>query len=434
MNIKRTLKFELANRKINGVLPTEDILIRLRIQYAGQRIHILTGCRINTDQWGDEKVIKGAVNKSKQTAKAINAILGEYAKYIDDIFSRFEVVEKRIPTTREVLSLFNEMAGKKKIEAIKPEKHFFETFDLFTKESGIEKSWASATYLMFDKLKTLISNFDPKTSFETITENYLQRFSTFLKEADKRTKKIAYKNVTTRNYISETKWFLRWAVKKGFYKGNAHLVFNPKYKGTDGNNKEVIFLTWDELQTLINYKFTPDEYYLEQIRDVFAFCCFTGLRHCDVSRLTRSDVKQGFIQITTLKTTNGLKIELNRYSKAILDKYKDTPFPKGLALPVSCLVNMNNFLKTIARKCKFNTPTKIVYFMGSERIEEIRPKHTLITTHTARKSFIVNALTLGIPAEIIMQFTGHSSFSAMKPYFKIVDELKVASMEKFNLR
>lgn len=434
MNIKRNVKFELSNRRVGGILPVDEVPIRCRIQYCGNRIHILTGMRIDMNQWLDEKAIRGFVNKSKQTAKDINKIIIEYTKYIDDIFSMFEVVEKRIPTTREVLVLFNEMAGKKKIEAIKPEKHFFETFDLFTKESGVEKSWAPATYLMFDKLKTLIGNFDSKTSFETINENYLQRFSNFLKEADKKTKKIAYKNITTRNYISEMKWFLRWAFRKGFYKGNAHLVFNPKFKGVDGNQREVIFLTWDELQTLVNYNFAPDEYYLEQIRDVFAFCCFTGLRHCDVSRLTRSDVKEGFIQITTLKTSNGLKIELNKYSKAILDKYKDTPFPNGLALPVSCLVNMNNFLKTIARKCKFNTPTKIVYFKGSDRIEEIRPKHTLITTHTARKSFIVNALTLGIPAEVIMQFTGHSSFSAMKPYFKIVDELKVASMNKFDLR
>jgi integrase len=60
-------------------------------------------------------------------------------------------------------------------------------------------------------------------------------------------------------------------------------------------------------------------------------------------------------------------------------------------------------------------------------------KWKLVASHTARKTFVVNALRLGIPAEIIMKWTGHSNFQTMKPYIEIVDELKSKNMEKFDL-
>lgn len=52
--------------------------------------------------------------------------------------------------------------------------------------------------------------------------------------------------------------------------------------------------------------------------------------------------------------------------------------------------------------------------------------------YTGRRTFIVNCLRLGVPAEVIMKWTGHSDYKAMKPYIKIVDKLKVSEMEKFN--
>lgn len=70
---------------------------------------------------------------------------------------------------------------------------------------------------------------------------------------------------------------------------------------------------------------------------------------------------------------------------------------------------------------------------GSKRVEKIVPKWELLSSHTGRRTFVVNALRLGIPAEVIMRWTGHSSYEAMKPYVKIVDELKKEQMSKFDM-
>lgn len=78
-------------------------------------------------------------------------------------------------------------------------------------------------------------------------------------------------------------------------------------------------------------------------------------------------------------------------------------------------------------------PTHVVSYNGNRRIEKTLPKYELLTTHCAHRTFVVTALQLGIPAEVIMRWTGHSDFAAMKPYIAIVDELKARSMALFNV-
>lgn len=88
---------------------------------------------------------------------------------------------------------------------------------------------------------------------------------------------------------------------------------------TENHLEKVIFLTWDELNKLKDYHIPHDKQYLERVRDVFLFCCFTSLRYSDVRNLKRSDIKPDHIEVTTVKTADSLIIELNDHSKAILE-------------------------------------------------------------------------------------------------------------------
>ena len=81
----------------------------------------------------------------------------------------------------------------------------------------------------------------------------------------------------------------------------------------------------EELNKLRDYKIPPSKQYLERVRDVLLFCCFSGLQHSDVHNLRKSDIKTNHIEVTTVKTADDLVIELNNHSKAILEKYKDMP-------------------------------------------------------------------------------------------------------------
>lgn len=131
---------------------------------------------------------------------------------------------------------------------------------------------------------------------------------------------------------------------------------------TENHLEKVIFLTWDELNKLKDYQIPKDKQYLERVRDVFLFCCFTSLRYSDVRNLKRSDVKSDHIEITTVKTADSLTIELNKYSKAILDKYKDIHFENYMALPVISNQKMNDYLKELGELAEINEPVRETYY------------------------------------------------------------------------
>ena len=87
------------------------------------------------------------------------------------------------------------------------------------------------------------------------------------------------------------------------------------------------------------------------------------------------------------------------------------------------------------RKCQLagiDEEIRVVSYKGNERIEERHPKYELVGTHTGRRTFIVNALSLGIPPNVVMKWTGHIDYKAMRPYIDIVDSIKAESMTKFN--
>ena len=148
--------------------------------------------------------------------------------------------------------------------------------------------------------------------------------------------------------------------------------------------------------------------------------------------LKKLDIAAGVISVTTVKTHDKISIELNKYSKSILDKYKDCIFPGGTVLPVISNQKMNDYLKELAELAGINAPVTQIYYKNGERIEETQPKYSVLGTHAGRRTFICNALSMGIPADIVMKWTGHSDYSAMKPYIDIAQAEKSKAMAKFN--
>ena len=237
------------------------------------------------------------------------------------------------------------------------------------------------------------------------------------------------RNSTIGKQLSFLKWFLRWAFKKGVHQNNAYDSYKPKLKSTQ---KKIIFLTWEELNKLREFKIPTTKQALDRVRDVFLFQCFTGLRYSDVFNLRRSDIKGDHIEVTTVKTSDSLIIELNNHSKAILDKYKDVAFEDDKVLPVITNQKMNDYLKELAELAGIDEPVRQTYYRGNERIDEVTPKYALLGTHAGRRTFICNALALGIPPQVVMKWTGHSDYKAMKPYIDIADDIKANAMSKFN--
>lgn len=193
-------------------------------------------------------------------------------------------------------------------------------------------------------------------------------------------------------------------------------------------DEQIICLNLNEIKKLQEKEFK--EKILEQTKDIFLFCCFTGLRYSDAAKLKHTSVKDMVIEVVTKKTGKFIKIELNKHSQAILDKYKDNK--TELALPAISNNKMNEYLKKVGKECGLNETVNIVSYKGGERVDETFQKWELLTTHCGRRTFITNAIHLGINEKVIMKWTGHTTSKAMKPYEKIFDEAKQEGMKKFN--
>lgn len=66
--------------------------------------------------------------------------------------------------------------------------------------------------------------------------------------------------------------------------------------------------------------------------------------------------------------------------------------------------------------CKFYDDVRIEYVDKGKVISEIKPKWKLITSHTARRTFVVCNALRGKTAHEIMRATGHTTYSAYDKY------------------
>ena len=425
-----------------------DAPIRISVTIGGARLLTSTGYKIAPTKWdaARQQIRRGSTNASGITYAVINAALAKIAEH----FATFEneCLAKGVHTDAEALKReFAVNFGRKQPAEQTNTKEriltFWDYYKMFVDEMGTKNQWTIATHQKFAALKNHITDYNPKVSFESLNEKGLTNFVAFLREEKE------MKNSTISKQLCFLKWFLRWATAKGYNTSIDYKTFAPKLKTAA---KKVVFLDWDELMKVYTYtipengaiitltdaegkqytKIVHDAAAIAKTRDIFCFCCFTSLRYSDASNLKRANINGDTMTLTTIKTADTITIELNKYALSILEKYAERTDLGGYVFPHLTNQRMNLYLKDLCELCGINAPVTRTYYKGSERIDETAPKYEYIGTHTGRRTFICNALMLGIPAEIVMKWTGHSDYKAMKPYIDVTNAAKAKAMDLFN--
>ena len=451
MVIKRSITF-----RTRAIGKDKNIYqIRMRVSFNSQRIDFKTGHSIlDMEYWDDSSglVKDGYKGPKGETAVSINNSLRNYRDQMDTAFKYYEAMDI-IPTLSQIQKKYEErLSGvipkrpepeKKKREQKPKEPDLFTVFDEFTRKCGEKNAWTIATFEKMAAIREDLANFGPRVKLSGFDEDVLTRFVAYLrdekeiypakkkkeeeKEDKKKVVKVGLNNTTIKKKLEYLTWFLRWARDVGYPVNPAFKTFKPTLKQTQ---KPIIYLTKEELQRVKDMDLSNSK--LEPVRDIFLFCCFSSLRHSDADNLRRSDIKGNHMNVTTIKTGDSVSIELNDITKAILEKYKDVPFKDNKALPSFTNQAMNRSLKDLCHLAEINEPIRLTTYKGNVRTDTVHPKWELVGTHTGRRTFIVQALSMGISPNIVMKWTGHSDYKAMKPYIDIVDSIKAQSMTKFN--
>ena len=179
--------------------------------------------------------------------------------------------------------------------------------------------------------------------------------------------------------------------------------FGIQFKHEETN---IEFLSHEELEALIQKEFTIKR--LEYVRDIFVFCCFTGLAFVDAQQLTHNHLIKDnsgamWIRKSRQKTGNMCNIPVLSVAQKMIEKYQNYPdrHRKGVLLPVISNQKMNAYLKEIADLCGISKK---------------------LTTHVARYTCAtVVMLANQVSMENVAKILGHSNTKMTQHYAKVLD-------------
>jgi integrase len=415
------VKFYLEKRKDkSGEVITSNVPIRLVYSFNGNRLEYFTGERVDSkfyqeEYWKDIK--KSPIKKTAPGAEKINRNLNSLRLQVEKLHSDAKALGI-IPTVNYFKTKLKELnkgsVSEKEMLVINALQEFLEDCKAKKAPNTVKNSNTFINHFKsFIGVKKCLSLY-----FSEIDSSFIERFNSYL------TNELNQLNNTVAKNIRVLRTFLNFSKERGYFDGANQL--NIKVKE---NETEVIFLSYEEVLHLYNFDLQNQS--LSQVRDVFVFGCFSGMRYSDIAKLKKSDVSKDFIKfyITKGGRTTTQTVPLISQSKAILSKYSD--IPGELALPVISNQKMNDYLKEVAELVGMDEVITIAEKRGNRIVEKEYKKHELITCHVSRKTFITVAMTLGMSESVIKSITGHSKNSkAFSRYYSIVDNVKQSEMNR----
>lgn len=214
------------------------------------------------------------------------------------------------------------------------------------------------------------------------------------------------------NYIKVIKTFMKWAKQQGYHATSAYESF---YR--DKRNGDSVALTVDEIRTIRDLDLS-DNPRLARVRDHFLLQVYTGMRYGDLIRLEprHFDEGAGIIRFVTQKTDTKCIIPITRPLANLLDRYPSRLFE------FASDVKQNQYLKELGKRAGFDQPVTVSSYRSGQRVEEIKAKHELLTTHVARRSFASTSIRFGVPESVIGMVTGHSAKGMLQQHYIRLDE------------
>lgn len=274
------------------------------------------------------------------------------------------------------------------------------------KLSGIDI--APATVVRYETCRKLITQFLQSTYrrediyLDELSRQFIEDYEFFLKTERK------CSHNTTIQYFKNLKKITRIAMMKGWLK-------TDPYVGIRFHKEQVErdFLDKSELKKLLDKQIDIPR--LSQIRDVFAFCCLTGLAFSDVKQLRPEHIVVdingvNWIRKPRQKTGNMCNIPIIDAAQEILSRYSDNDYCQmhGVLLPVCSNQKMNIYLKELADICGIR-------------------KH--LSTHVARHTFATLTLANGATIDNVAKMLGHANTNMTRHYARILDSSIMRDMQ-----
>jgi integrase len=270
-----------------------------------------------------------------------------------------------------------------------------------------------------EKLKRFQSKKDVFT-FDSIDRRFYENFTSFLQA-----KPYVLSLNTIGSHWRRITTVMRAAVSDKVSK-------NENYKETyfvkQSESTDAVYLTNHEIKLLEELDLSANPR-LERVRDFFLIGCYTGMRYSDLATLNpRKHTSDKYIHKDQEKTGKPIVIRITEPIRRIFKKYDwnmPQSFYKGKHNPIS-EQRLNDYIKEVCAMIpELCVPVMKKMTKGGKEIEvkgkDGQPlvKYEMISSHTARRSFVSNKVRDGYPTAAIMQQSGHSSEKMLMLYSKL---------------
>ena len=378
--------------------------IYARITTRGQATEIYTQCQIEPERWNQKA--ERSLFRDKVSAQ-INDILSTYRANILQAYDNL-IKEGKDPNCFAIKQrLLDPRAGSKM---------FLEELSIYCEKRQkevpvrITQLTANKYHRMLRYLReyTLTEYRKEDIFLDQVTYEYIDGFNSFLQTAKN------CKNNGAVNLLCCMKNFILYCLRNEWIEKNPFQY----YKLKEEHNKTKDHLTKTELDILMD-KQMPNAR-LERIRDVFVFCCLTGLAFTDADHLRREHISKDedgimWIRKPREKTAVLSRIPLLPQPLELLKKYEnDSELARtGKLLPVPSNQKMNSYLKELAGICDIDKN---------------------LTTHVARHSFACLAVEYGMPIDILAKILGHTNVNMTRHYAKFSENNISQEMRKLAMQ
>ncbi|UZH55476.1 site-specific integrase [Salinimicrobium tongyeongense] len=367
--------------------------IYLRVTINGKRAAMSLNRKILVDSWNSSA---GRASGNSLEAKLLNRYL---SKVENDLFK----AHQKLLEKKEIFSandLVNTLLGKD--TPSKEPKMLLQIFQEHNERVNklIGKDFAAGTAERYRTAKKHVEDYIKKEykasdiPVKDVDHKFISGLEYYLKTERNFAHNSAIKYITNFKKIIRIAYANEWIDRDPFnnWKGKLKIV-----------DRE--FLTQDELQLMIEKEIRNDR--LNLVKDIFLFCCFTGLAYADVKKLSEKEVVVGidgnkWIKMNRTKTKTRSSIPILPTAEAILQKYTSHPdVNHKRLLPVLSNQKMNAYIKEIGDLCGINK--NLTFHLA---------RHTFATTVT---------LSNGVPIESVSKMLGHKNLQTTQHYAKILD-------------
>jgi len=411
-----SVRFYLEKRKDeNGRTRTKQVPILLYFSFDGKRLQLNTGERINFSDWDfrAQRVLVPA-----RGSQAMNRYLQSLADEVMGIY----LEAKTIGLNPGIDYLRKQIKYNRRKENI----GFFDVFMLFIDEN--HHRWSIHTFrkirTSYNQLRKFAETEQIEIEFSRIDRYFLEQYIRFFRI------KYSHSNNTISKTLDVLKWFLNWATTRGYNKSLLYREFQLEWISKPRLNQSDLVLDWEELTRI--WQFEPLSPQFTEVKDIFCFMCFSGLKLSRIYQLKSSNVYPGYINLQGNGKFQSYNLPLNERAYGIISRYIDKEGPDGNCFPYYRHPDFNRYLKQVAKDAGINRFVNVSFYSGTEKGSRQVPKYEVLSSKVAINTFLFNGLKLGISAEVLSFLTERKTFASVDRIRPVLENAAYDDIKKFD--